>query len=130
MSDHRHDDQVAAFGECIDCATRSMGPGRRARDAAMAQVDAAADADWAAEARIVVAALARKLGEFTTDDVWARLPTTRERRALGPVMAWAADAGLIVRTDRTVPSSRPEAHAGPKRVWRSTAHQPDLPSAP
>ena len=46
-----------------------------------------ADQDWTEAALEKVAAVARHLEEFTTDDLWdAGLDETRENRALGAVM--------------------------------------------
>lgn len=105
------------YGECVTCARRPPEPGVAARDRAVAQVGAAVTPDWNRRARQVVVQLAELGQEFTTDAVWARVPLVREPRAMGAVMAWAAAHGLVVATDRTVPSTRPECHARPIRVW-------------
>lgn len=72
---------------------------RSARDNAIAQVDANADAEWKAYALGFVAELSGRIGQFTTDDLWdAGLIKPREPRALGPVMRRAAKRGLIATT--------------------------------
>ncbi|MEU9058980.1 hypothetical protein AB0D13_08925 [Streptomyces sp. NPDC048430] len=69
------------------------------RDAAIAQVDANADADWKRYALGFVAEVSADLDEFTTDDLWdAGLIKPHEPRALGPVMRRAAKRGLIATT--------------------------------
>lgn len=72
---------------------------QQTRDAAIAQVDANADAEWKAYALGFIAELSGRLEEFTTDDLWdAGLIKPREPRALGPVMRRAAKRGLITTT--------------------------------
>lgn len=117
MADHQHDTEVAAYGECITCARRAPAQAAAARDAAIATAAAGAPEAWTANARALVRQLADAGAEFTTDDLWTRLPQPPEPRAMGAVMTWAADQGLVVATDRTRPSTRPECHARPVRVW-------------
>lgn len=117
MADHDHDAEVAAYGECITCARRIPEQAVAARDAAIATAGAGAPEAWMRNARQVVTQLAERGAEFTTDAIWQRLPQPPEPRAMGAVMAWAADQGLVIATDRTVPSTRPECHARPVRVW-------------
>lgn len=119
MADHDHDSLVAAFGECPVCQDRDLSAGRAAADAAIEQVEEHADGAWLDEARQVVRRLAETHREFTTDDVWRSLPSTREPRALGAVMRWAATERIAENTHQTVPSTRPECHARPVAVWRS-----------
>jgi hypothetical protein len=94
-----------------------------ARDTAIARVDEHADHDWKTQALAAVRRTAEQLPEFIVDEVWAtgRLESTREDRALGPIMRAAAREGWMVRTDRTRPSVR--SHLSPKPVWRSLIHQ-------
>ena len=71
----------------------------KSRNAAIAQVDANADAEWKAYALGFIAELSGRVDEFTTDDLWdAGLIKPREPRALGPVMRRAAKRGLISTT--------------------------------
>lgn len=94
----------------------------------MARAWDAANSDWKTAARSVVQQLAASNSEFTTDDVWAQLDalgfTTREHRAMGAVMRAAAVDGLIVKTDRVVPTTRPCANRRPVAVWHSLQSQP------
>lgn len=95
--------------------------GRRRRDVAIAQVQAARDAFMAAAA-LAIETLARRVATFITDDVWVELQGAtwpRERRAMGAAMRAAQRRGLIQPTDQFAPSARPECHANPKRIWRS-----------
>lgn len=94
--------------------------GERRRDVALAQVELNADDRWMEAAEAAVRFCARTMDDFTSDDVWARLsgvPAPHEPRAMGAVMRRLAKDGVVVRTDRTRDSERPEAHRGPKRVW-------------
>jgi hypothetical protein len=93
------------------------------RDAAIARVDDAADEDWKAAAIAAIRKIAAHRAELTTDHVWEALGElrvfTHEHRAMGAVMRAAHSAGLIVKTDRVVPTRRPGAHRRPIAVWRS-----------
>ena len=79
-----------------------------------------ADPEWYAAA---MRAVRRRVGEFTTDDVWQELDgfgyVTSEPRAMGAVMRQAALDGVVVATDRYRKSIRPECHARPVRVWKA-----------
>lgn len=117
MADHAHDAEVAAFGECTTCIRRRAAQAEAARDRAVATAASGAPDVWMTRARQVVRQLADTGADFTTDALWARLPQPPEPRAMGAVMTWAAEQGLVVATDRTEPSTRPECHARPVRVW-------------
>ena len=72
-----------------------------------------ADQDWTEAALEKVAAVARHLEEFTTDDLWdAGLDETRENRALGAVMRRAASQKWITKTDRVTVSRRHKRNHG------------------
>jgi hypothetical protein len=89
----------------------------------MARAWDAANTDWKAAATAIVRHLAETRAEFTADQVWAELDAlgfaTREHRAMGAVMRAAAVDGLIVKTDRVTPTSRPCANRRPVAVWQS-----------
>jgi len=92
-----------------------------ARDAAIAQVASATDADWKAEVWAVIERFAAG-DEFTTDTIWQAchdegIATPREPRALGAIMVEAARSRLVAATDRYVASRRVACHARPIRVW-------------
>ena len=92
-----------------------------ARDAAIAQVASATDADWKAEVWAVIERLAVGV-EFTTDTIWQAchdegIGAPREPRALGAIMVEAARSRLVTATDRYVASRRVACHARPIRVW-------------
>lgn len=93
------------------------------RDAALAQVELAADDNWKDAAMQAVKEIAASRGEFTTDHVWEALQglgvATHEHRAMGAVMRSACSEGLIEKTNRVVPTMRPGAHRRPVTVWRS-----------
>lgn len=116
--DHPHDDAVAMYGECVICTGGRIAGRARAADG-IARAGEHADDDWKRAATAAVLSISP--GEqFTTDDVWPRIPaglTTPEPRAMGAVMTSLAAAGEIVKTDRVRESRRPEAHANPKAVW-------------
>lgn len=122
MDDHGHDEQVAMFGVCPVCARADIRAERAARDAAIRGAGVAAegtDPEWVRRARKAIRDLAADRDTFTTDDVWERVPRTGEPRALGALMVEAADEGVIVRTDDTIPSRLPARHSRPVRVWAS-----------
>ncbi len=121
MADHQHNSEVAMFGECVTCARRTEQQARLAKERAIAGVAAGAPEAWVTEARKVVRELAAAGADFTTDDVWQLVPLPPEPRAMGAVMVWAETAGLVVPTGRTMPSTRPECHARPVRVWAPAA---------
>lgn len=106
--------------------------GRVLRDEAMDRVERAANPEFNAEARRVLAVLAVQRAEITSEDVEdvldARDIRTHDNRAMGPIMTWAQRAGLIEKADpeRFVKSRRAERHLMDIRVWRSLVHQPDL----
>lgn len=124
MADHDHDRLVALYEECPVCEDRDGREAVAAADAAIQQAEEHADGAWLVAAQAVVRHLAETRREFTTDDVWRSLASTREPRALGAVMRWAAAAGLVENTHQTVPSTRPECHARPVAVWRSLLPPP------
>lgn len=85
-------------------------------EAALAQVEAHAPADWKNAASAVLARLAASREPFTTDDVWAALPQPPEPRAIGALIRSAAMAGKIRRVGWRA-SSRPECHSRPVAMW-------------
>lgn len=112
---------MGSYGRCVTCtATQSPVPartGREARDDALHAVEAGAPLSWIIQARAVIRELAATGQEWTSDDVWARLPHPPEPRALGAAIRGEAATGLIVGTGRTRPSTRPDCHARPVAVW-------------
>ena len=107
-----------------------LAEGRARRDQAIDQADDHADPDWKDHARRVLAELAATGQRFTTDELWRRLDAagivTHERRALGGIVRQAVNAGLIAPVG-WAESTRPEAHAAPKRVYLGAgAGQADL----
>jgi len=88
---------------------------------AVERAGAHADADWMAAALGAVEACAHGRSLFTTDDVYEYLTdaSTHEPRAMGAVMRKAQAAGICQATEYYRPSSRPQAHQNPKRVWAS-----------
>jgi hypothetical protein len=85
---------------------------------AIADVDAGTDAEWRAAALAVVRTVCLEREEFISDDIWKTgLDSTREDRALGPVMLKARRLGWCEKTGRVQPSVR--SHLSGKPVWRS-----------
>ena len=109
---------------CGNKFCRSCNPpsAQQAKKEAITRVGDNANSEWKIRVEKVICELAVMHHEFTTDDVWALLSdyqeSTHERRALGSMMTKAARDGVIVATERYVPSTRRESHANPKRVWR------------
>jgi hypothetical protein len=94
-------------------------PAEKARDEAIARVGRSLTKDELVDALVAVGHTAKRMSEFTTDDVPFELPADVEPRAIGYVMTRAAREGFIERTDRTVKSTQVQCHARDKRVWRS-----------
>jgi hypothetical protein len=97
-----------------------------ARDEAIAQVGKNAPADWFERALEAIARIAALNFYLTTDDVWDKVDSPPEPRAMGAVMEKARRRGLIKPTDRTQKSRRRECHARPLRVWTSMIYGVDL----
>ena len=104
-----------------DTSTESATPdGAQLRDEAVARVERNADQRWIEMAQMIVRRLSARSGRFTTDDIWVRVGTPREPRAMGAVMTWARRQKIAEPTDTFTPSSRPECHRRPIRIWRGT----------
>lgn len=122
-----HDFAARRDGRCRDCGRLPRDcdgtDADEATDRAVALADLGADPDWRERALDVLEACALTMATFTTDALWARLdgdgPTTRDRRALGPVIREAVDRGWITATGSYERTERTVAHRNPKRVWRS-----------
>src|SRR5262245_26419295 len=86
---------------------------------ALGQVEENAEEGWKGEALEAVRRTCLALGEFISDDVWRTggLASTREDRALGPVLLAAKRLGWCEKTNRLRPSLR--SHLSGKPVWRS-----------
>lgn len=82
--------------------TADLDRARADRDAALAQVEAAASPEWIAAAERAVRYIAGlRSAPFTTDDLWdylegGNVPAPREPRAMGPVVKRALARGVIV----------------------------------
>lgn len=89
------------------------------RAQAIQHVDEHADPDWKDQALAAVRQVCESRADFHVDDIWTLtdLPSTREDRALGPVMLRAARLGWCRKTDRVRPSAR--SHGSGKPVWES-----------
>lgn len=111
------------YGVCPSCARRDAQKGTELKREAIARVNEHASEEWMEAARTAVRALARALPSLTTDDVWREVErtgmSTHEPRAMGAVMTRMARDRVIVSTNVTVESARPENHRRPIRVWRS-----------
>ena len=98
-----------------------------AKTEAMERVERNACTEWKDAALKSVQHRARHCASVTANDVFADLEQlglhTHENRALGAVFQKAARMGWIIKTDRTVPSTRKSRHAGDVRVWSSQLHR-------
>lgn len=94
-----------------------------AKEEAIDRVQRNASPAWKEAALKSVQHRARHCASVTANDVFADLEQlglhTHENRALGGVFRTAARNGWIVKTDRTVPSTRKTRHSGDVRVWAS-----------
>ena len=89
------------------------------------RADRGAEDDWRQAALDTIRRVAQERPELTTDDVLQANPALelgREKRALGPMMLYAARDGLIAPTDRYARSSRRASNARHKRLWLSLVH--------
>ncbi|MCC6752010.1 MAG: hypothetical protein IT371_30435 [Deltaproteobacteria bacterium] len=88
----------------------------------MRRADVGADARWLLVADAMIQRLARERDFFTSDDVWKALAdspaATRDNRALGPRMLYAARQGLIKKAGFVL-SVRESRHQAPLQVWQS-----------
>ena len=108
--------------------------GQEQRDIGMAQVEVSARPSQKLAAKQAIQRCYQKFNpnvEWTTDEVHKELEIAgvklRQGRVLGPLMKRAQKAGmvepvvcLLCHRQETRPSSRPERHAGPQYMWRST----------
>jgi hypothetical protein len=94
---------------------------RAARDEGIARGAESAGEDFAASAELAIRITARWNREFIVDDVWRNMNRSRygDNRAMGAAIRKAVRAGVIAPTERYRPSSQPNCHANPRRVWRS-----------
>ncbi len=89
----------------------------QARDAALTQVEQAANIAWKVAAHAAVQFLAQTQRSFTADDVTQLVIfPTRENRALGAILMRAKREGLIKHVGYCR-SQRPGNHGGPRSVW-------------
>lgn len=96
------------------------------RDAALAQVEAATEPDWAMMADDVVMTLALAGEPFSSDDVWEALSdlevtAPREPRAMGPVMRRMIVANVITATGFAISRRR---HGGTVRMYGAVVPKP------
>ena len=101
-----------------------MITGTQLRDQSLVDVAVNANPNWWQHAVNIVQDVAATSFDFTTDDIWCELErrnvmTPHEPRAIGAVVVAVKRLGLIAPTNRYRPSSRPECHARPIRVWQA-----------
>ena len=92
----------------------------------MAQADDNAEPRWKREVDGCILAVARRLQEFTVDDVLAEIESlpnpfeTHNLSALGPRMKRVSkELKYMTATERVQRSKRPEKNANLHRVWKS-----------
>lgn len=112
-------EDAACESQAVSC--NSAQQGEALLQIALTEVREGADPTWLNRVTAVVKSLARERSHFTTDDIWKKVPTTREPRAMGAVMRDAVAAGLIVGTSQFIKSERPECHRRPLQVWASAS---------
>lgn len=117
----------APFAQQINAIGRDLGVTVTAtlqRDQAIDQVDENADETWKLAALEAVKRTCLQLPEFISDDIWdtGELKSTREDRALGPVLLEARRRGWARKTDRVRPSVR--SHLSGKPIWQSLIFEP------
>lgn len=95
------------------------------RDAGMTKAAAHAAPGFKDEAILAIERTARKLREFTSDDVWVELGEhtgTHDKRALGPFMLVAARRGIVTRSPKFITSGQTQNNGRPVRVWESKVY--------
>ncbi len=128
---------TAAFKHAfaIDKHVRGLGfdvaAGNASRDEAMYRVERAASPEWKAYAMEAVEWAAQRRNTFTSDAVWwalvaADVKRPHQPKAMGPVMTLGERFGLIVPTERFVPTVRPSRNRAPIRVWKSLIYDKSL----
>lgn len=96
-----------------------------AKEKGMRRVENHANPAWIAVFYEAIKTCARRMPEFTADDVFLELqrdkgaPETHQHRAAGPVIKRAQRDGVIELTDRTRTSARRSCHNTTIRVYRS-----------
>lgn len=93
------------------------------RDVSIDQVEEHADPDWLSSALVAARQVCVDRAEFTTDHIWERLANVEaphEPRAIGAVMRRVKKNEWARPTDRTRPSSMPQNHKRPVRIWQSS----------
>lgn len=92
----------------------------------MAAADSHANEVWRRVTDAAILAVARRLPEFTVDEVLEELasipnaPDTHNLAALGPRMKRvASELKYMVATDRVKRSKRPEKNGNLHRIWKS-----------
>ena len=125
----RHETSSRSKPSTVNLAGIKLGVGKmitgtQLRDQALVDVAVNADPDWWQHAVNIVQDVAATSFDFTTDDIWCELErrsiaTPHEPRAIGAVVVAVKRLGLIAPTNRYRPSSRPECHARPIRVWQA-----------
>ena len=101
---------------------KSLKKGRAARDAAMDESSGGANEAWKEATLDAIHATAKRRDKFIVDDIWPHFhssETTKDLRAVGPLMRVAQREGWIVPTGEFRPSYVPSNHATPRRVWES-----------
>ena len=103
----------------------NLEPGAAERDRAIEQVTAHAETDFITAGREALERCCFTMETFTTDEIWALMPEgidNHEPRAMAVIMRFAETNNWAYPLDQYRPSSRPKAHRGPKRVWRSRVY--------
>lgn len=91
----------------------------------MKQADDNANYFWKRMIDAAIVAVARRLAEFTVDDVLDEMekipncPGTHALDALGPAMLRAKRDRIVSPTNRVVRSKRPKKHGNRHAVWTS-----------
>lgn len=99
---------------------RSKHPGAKARDEALERVEANAHEAWKAAANDALDATIAAGGQFTAEDVRAKIPddvTTHELRAMGPIMRAAITQKRIKRVGYVMAESANQ-HRCPKALYQ------------
>jgi hypothetical protein len=101
---------------------RSDDESRKARDAAIAAIEANTSPPWTSWAKAAVEAVAHRGHDFISDEVWELLSEwgvepPHDNRAMGPVMRSFVRSGYLIVVGFKE-SDMVSCHRRPKRIYR------------
>lgn len=116
--------QASDIAKRVEENVRASTPANGSLAEALARVNRNASPDFMTEAKAVCEVVAHHMEEFTSEDVLERVEAeTHDNRAMGPVMLWAKNQGLIEKTERFSVYRKESNHQQDTRIWRSLVYK-------